>query len=54
MTDKYVLNKKYLHNEIITYHIGIYTRVKKYEKYVVYKVISKTLLVLYRGLGFRE
>ena len=24
MTDKYVLYKKYLHDEIITYHIGIY------------------------------
>ena len=37
MTDKYVLYKKYLHDEIITYHIGIYIRVKKYEKYVLYK-----------------
>ena len=31
MTDKYVLYKKYLHDEIITYHIGIYIRVKKYD-----------------------
>ena len=31
MTDKYVLYKKYLHNETTTYHIGIYIRVKKYD-----------------------